>query len=144
MFVLSVIIANSYHPFAFVVNVFRGIQNNPLFCIILIVTSVLQAIIVQFGSVAFHVSEGGLSGKYWGISLAFGAGALPFQQFINLLYRTGQHYSQWRMNTRLKRNYNLQRRSAEGYGRPMLEDERYSDRGSQRNVISAAMHLQDD
>jgi Ca2+ transporting ATPase len=130
------------------VNVFRGIHKNPLFCSILLITSGLQAIIIQFGSVAFHVAPGGLDGKYWGYSLAFGAGSLPVQQVINLLYRAAQHYKQWRMNKRLERNFNLQRKHADEHdgphSRPTLENERHSERGSQRSLISNNAHLHDD
>jgi hypothetical protein len=90
-----------------VANVFKGVFDNPLFCGILVVTSILQALIVQFGSVTFHVSKGGLDAKYWGISLAFGAGALPVPQVINLLYRVGQRYKGYRMKRRLQRNTTL-------------------------------------
>jgi hypothetical protein len=95
--------------------------NNPLFCAILLVTSFLQAIIVQYGSVAFHVIEGGLNGKYWGISLAFGAGSLPVQQCINLLYKGTKHYKRWRNTARVNKNYNLQTRDAQtGHERESL------------------------
>lgn len=99
----------------FSVNVFEGLLNNPLFCGILLVTSVLQVLIVQFGSVAFHVSEGGLNGKYWGISMAFGFGSLPVQQVINLLYRVGHQYKGLRMKQRLQRNYALSTRNINGH-----------------------------
>jgi Ca2+ transporting ATPase len=92
--------------------VFRGLLNNPLFCAIWLVTSFLQVIIIQYGSVAFHVVEGGLDAKYWGISLAIGAGSLPVQQCINLLYRAAQHYKRWRNTARVTKNYNLQKRDA--------------------------------
>jgi Ca2+ transporting ATPase len=129
MFVLLIVLANYYHSFAsLLVNVFRGILNNPLFCAILLGTSGLQAIIVQYGSVAFHVAEGGLDGKYWGISLAFGAGSLPVQQCINLLYRAAQHYKRWRNTGRVNKNYDLQTRNA-GH-----------DRESQRSLDSHNSH----
>jgi hypothetical protein len=41
---------------------------------------------VEFGGLAMHVVEGGLDGKYWAISMAFGAGSLIVQQVINLVY----------------------------------------------------------
>ncbi|GKY99821.1 hypothetical protein MPSEU_000935900 [Mayamaea pseudoterrestris] len=82
-------------------NVFKGMFNNPLFYIILFTTAGLQCLIVQFGSLAFHVVEGGLDGKMWLLSLAFGAGSLPIQQLINLLYRIAQHFKQgYRMKKR--------------------------------------------
>eukprot|EP00541_Cyclophora_tenuis_P004123 CAMPEP_0116554862 /NCGR_PEP_ID=MMETSP0397-20121206/7820_1 /TAXON_ID=216820 /ORGANISM="Cyclophora tenuis, Strain ECT3854" /LENGTH=268 /DNA_ID=CAMNT_0004080055 /DNA_START=54 /DNA_END=860 /DNA_ORIENTATION=+ len=68
-------------------NVFAGIQNNPLFCGILVVTSGLQAIIVELGSVAFRVDDNGLDAKFWGLSLLLGFGSLPWQQVINVAYR---------------------------------------------------------
>lgn len=67
-------------------NVFSGILNNSLFCGILFTTAVLQVLIVEFGSVAFAVKEGGLEAKYWGLSLLIGFGSLPVQQVINVLY----------------------------------------------------------
>jgi hypothetical protein len=61
-------------------------NRNPLFCGILLITAVLQVIMVEFGGLAMHVVEGGLDGKYWAISMAFGAGSLIVQQVINLVY----------------------------------------------------------
>lgn len=81
--------------------------NNPLFCGILLVTSALQCLIVQFGSVAFAVVDGGLDGKYWGLCLLLGAGALPVQQIINVLYAAGSNYKGYRIKKRLKKNRNL-------------------------------------
>ena len=68
------------------VNVFRGIGRNPLFCGILLATGVLQVIMVEFGGTAMHVSQGGLSARFWVLSLAFGAASLPAQQVVNMLY----------------------------------------------------------
>jgi hypothetical protein len=105
------------HAIGFVfiaVNVFAGIQNNPLFCIILITTAVLQCLIVQFGSVAFHVAEDGLSAKYWGISLALGAISLPVQQVINVAYAAGLQYKGFRMKRRLAKDGHLSTRHANG------------------------------
>jgi Ca2+ transporting ATPase len=96
-------------------NVFEGLLKNPLFCGILLVTSVLQVLIVQFGSVAFHVSEGGLDAKYWGVSMGFGLGSLPVQQIINLLYKVAHRYNSWRMKRRLQRNYSLSTRNINGH-----------------------------
>jgi Ca2+ transporting ATPase len=67
-------------------NVFKGVLQNPLFCGILLSTAGLQVVMVQFGGNAMHVSEGGLDLDLWGYSIAFGAGSLPIQQVINLLY----------------------------------------------------------
>merc|ERR1712176_172194 len=58
-------------------NVIQGILNNPIFCTILIVTAYLQFIIVQFGSYAFHVQEGGLTLYYWICMYDFGVWITP-------------------------------------------------------------------
>jgi Ca2+ transporting ATPase len=128
--------AHSCHSFASTANVFRGIQNNPLFCGIWLITAALQAIIIQFGSIAFHVCEGGLDGKYWAISMALGMGSLPVQQVINVFYRAGKHYKKWRMKARLEKNYHLQRKNAGGHGRNQLGDRQ----GSTRSRESAKSH----
>jgi Ca2+ transporting ATPase len=86
------------------VNVFSGILNNRIFCGILLTTAVLQALIVEFGSLAFHVAENGLDAKYWGLSLLLGFGALPVQQVINVFYRVGQHYKGIRMRKRIAKD----------------------------------------
>lgn len=64
---------------------FKGILDNPLFCSILVVTAVLQVLIVQFGSIAFKVVDGGLNAKYWGISMGLGALSILVQQVINVV-----------------------------------------------------------
>ena len=68
------------------INVFKGMFRNPLFCGILLITAILQAVMVQYGSNAMHVAEGGLNGELWGWSLLFGFLSLPVQQIINILY----------------------------------------------------------
>lgn len=68
------------------INVFKGMNRNPLFCSILLITAILQAIMVQFGGKAMHVADGGLNGELWGWSLLFGFVSLPIQQGINCLY----------------------------------------------------------
>jgi Ca2+ transporting ATPase len=67
-------------------NVFKGVFKNPLFCGIWLSTSILQVLMVEFGSYAMSVSPTGLSGIYWVISLAFGVGSLFVQQVINVIY----------------------------------------------------------
>jgi Ca2+ transporting ATPase len=86
------------------VNVFKGVLANPYFCTIWVVTSGLQALIVEYGSIAFHVYAGGLPAKYWGISMAFGVGSLPIQQIINYLYRLSKKYKGYRINKRVRKN----------------------------------------
>jgi len=93
-------------------NVFAGIEKNPIFLSILVATSVLQVLIVEFGSIAFHVAEDGLSGKYWAISLALGAGSLPVQQVINVMYIIGQKVKFARHEKKTKKNANLTTRQA--------------------------------
>ena len=95
------------------VNVFKGMFNNPLFVGILLTTMVLQVLIVEFGSVAFHVSEGGLDGKFWGISFLLGFIGLPWQQVINFIYRMGLNYKGYRMKKRLAKSGSLNTRQAE-------------------------------
>jgi len=73
-------------------NVFKGIQSNPLFCGILLSTTLIQIILVQFLGFAFHVVAGGLSSYHWIICLILGAGSLPVQQVINFFYFVGKRF----------------------------------------------------
>jgi Ca2+ transporting ATPase len=88
-------------------NVFRGVFRNPLFCGVWISTAVLQVLIVQFGSVAMSVVDGGLNGFYWGISLAFGLGSFPIQQLINVIYAWSKRYRVVRDRKRYKKNQRM-------------------------------------
>ena len=74
----------------------------------------LQVLIVELGYVAFHVSEGGLEPRFWLVSMVLGAGSLPVQQVINLLFGAFQEYKSWRMKSRLARNASLSTRQANG------------------------------
>lgn len=68
------------------------------------VTSGLQALIIQFGSVAFAVSEHGLSAEYWAISIGFGLGGLLWQQVvINIVFKLGQKYNVTRNSKRRRK-----------------------------------------
>lgn len=90
------------------VNVFKGIHRNPLFCSILIITAVLQALMVEFGGYAMHVAEGGLNGELWGWSMLFGFGSLPVQQVINLIYsHVHLKCTAWRERKRIKSSRRL-------------------------------------
>lgn len=89
--------------------------RNKLFCGILLATVVLQVLIVQFGTVAFHVVEGGLNAKYWAITVGIGALSLPVQQLINYMYWIGQKYNSWRISRRRAKNYALAFRIADGH-----------------------------
>jgi Ca2+ transporting ATPase len=86
------------------VNVFKGMLDNRLFCGILLSTSVLQALIVQFGSVAFSVAKGGLNAEHWIISLVLGAASLVVQQVINVVYILGERYNIHRNKRRSKKD----------------------------------------
>ena len=72
------------------VNVFSGLFNNPLFYGIWITTGILQALIVEYGSIAFKVADEGLELKYWIISLVLGLGAFPVYQIVHFFYRIFQ------------------------------------------------------
>jgi len=68
-------------------NVFRGVFRNPLFCGIWLSTSVIQVLIVEYGSLVMSVApHGSLTGLYWGVCLAFGVGSLLIQQVINVIF----------------------------------------------------------
>ena len=83
---------------------------------ILITTSFLQAIIVEFGSIAFSVHDDGLDAKYWGISLAFGSFSLVWQQVINFFYRLGQRYNIHKNKKRMKKYGHLTLQNINGTG----------------------------
>lgn len=68
-------------------NVFKGVLKNPLFCGIWLSTSVIQVLIVEYGSLVMSVApHGSLTGIYWGVCLAFGVGSLLIQQVINVVF----------------------------------------------------------
>lgn len=62
---------------------------------------------MQFGSIAFHVVEGGLDAKYWGLSLLIGTGSFPVQQIINVFYGQAQNFNLKRNDKRRKRAAHL-------------------------------------
>jgi len=64
-------------------NVFDGFFSNPSFSIVLVITIILQALIIEFGSFAFMTS--GLSPALWGISIAIGAGSLVWGVIVRLI-----------------------------------------------------------
>jgi len=88
-------------------NVFKGVFNNPIFCSILFVTSVLQVLIVQYGGKALHIADGGLPGELWALSLILGAFTLPFQQVINVAFTLGLNAKSWRQRLRLQKDASL-------------------------------------
>jgi len=77
-------------------NVFKGMFRNLIFCGILLGTAIIQVLMVEQGQQAIRAHTGGLSGKLWGVCIAIGAGSLPMQQLINVLYMLGQKYKPWR------------------------------------------------
>lgn len=104
-------------------NVFSGIQNNNLFCGVLVITMIVQVLIVQVPGlqIAFGCAEGGLDGKLWGLSIAIGVGSLPWQQVINVLYRAGQSYKGYRMRKTLRRNAKIAIRNEDDEVQPLTE-----------------------
>jgi len=95
------------------INVFKGILNNPIFCSILLITSILQVIMVEKGSFAMHVAKDGLSWNYWLLSLILGIGSLPVQQIINLWFSYGQSFKRRRQEKRLARSGHLTTRNTD-------------------------------
>jgi len=67
-------------------NVFKGFFKNWLFPFVLGSTAVIQVVMIQYGSHALHVHEGGLSLELWIVSVVIGAMSLPVQQAINFLF----------------------------------------------------------
>jgi hypothetical protein len=66
-------------------NIFDRIFENILFIAIVILEAGAQAIIVQFGSVAFQCSNNGLTARQWGICIGFAMLTFPvcfFMKFI--------------------------------------------------------------
>jgi magnesium-transporting ATPase (P-type) len=58
-------------------NIFHSLQNNIYFVIILIIEIAFQILIISVGSKAFNCSNGGLTGKQWGICIGFGLICFP-------------------------------------------------------------------
>ena len=91
--------------------------DNPLFYGILFTTAGLQALIVEFGSIAFHVAPEGLSAKFWGLSLLLGAGSIPVQQVINVIYRLCQRFKKGlRMKKRRSKSGHLSTQKIRTHG----------------------------
>merc|ERR1712071_304229 len=67
-------------------NVFKGFFKIWLFPFVLGSTAVIQVVMIQYGSHALHVHEGGLSLELWIVSVVIGAMSLPVQQAINFLF----------------------------------------------------------
>ena len=57
-------------------NVVRDIFKNQIFVGIVVLTSILQAIIVQFGGQVFRLDPKGLSSANWGWSILIGSGSI--------------------------------------------------------------------
>ena len=54
-------------------NIFKYIQKNIFFIIIIIIEICLQILIIFFGRSPFHIINEGLTGKQWGICIGFSA-----------------------------------------------------------------------
>lgn len=66
-------------------NVFSGIFNNWMFCSVWIGITVSQVIIIEFTSIAFKVSYGGLHGYHWLIAVCLGFSTLGVAAITKLL-----------------------------------------------------------
>jgi len=64
-------------------NIFIRIEKNLMFVMVTIAEMGIQAIIVEFGSIAFQCSSGGLTGRQWGICIGFGLLCFP----VNVLMK---------------------------------------------------------
>uniref|UniRef100_A0A914X2M0 Calcium-transporting ATPase n=1 Tax=Plectus sambesii TaxID=2011161 RepID=A0A914X2M0_9BILA len=61
-------------------NILGGLQRNPVFCVIWVITFGVQIIIIQFGGQWFSTT--GLKIEHWAICLAFGVGELIWYQIV--------------------------------------------------------------
>ncbi|KAJ1736314.1 plasma membrane calcium [Coemansia biformis] len=64
-------------------NCFKGIQRNPFFLAIVLISVLGQVIIIQWGGAAFQTAA--LGAKYWGFSLAAGFLSLPVGLVLRLV-----------------------------------------------------------
>lgn len=87
----------------------RGMFNNPLFCGILLSTAVLQVILVEFGGLAFSVTD--LNASQWVLCIVLGAISLPLQQIINVSYIFILKLQDVRSGKRYKKNAEMTHRN---------------------------------
>ena len=66
-------------------NIFYRFFGNPWFIVITAIEMGLQALLIQIGSNAFKVSNGGLTGSQWGICIGFGAITFPVSFVVKFL-----------------------------------------------------------
>lgn len=66
-------------------NILKNIHLNLYFIILVLAEIILQAILIQFGSVAFSVSLHGLTGEQWGICIGFGLICFVVSAILKLL-----------------------------------------------------------
>ncbi|KAL8327764.1 hypothetical protein RB597_003878 [Gaeumannomyces tritici] len=66
-------------------NIFEGISKNPFFIIISIVMCGGQALIAQFGGVAFNIAPTGQTPAMWGYAIFLGFLSIPFGMIIRLI-----------------------------------------------------------
>ncbi len=73
-------------------NVFEGIEKNKYFGGILVATTFLQILFVEFGGPAVGCSDKGLNLTQWLICIGIGAGTIIWQFFMNLLAKVALQY----------------------------------------------------
>merc|ERR1711937_569795 len=66
-------------------NIFLGLNQNPLFMGISIVTMLLQILAAMLGGAALKVHPDGLDAAQMGVCFAFAAGSIPWQYCINAI-----------------------------------------------------------
>jgi P-type Ca2+ transporter type 2B len=66
-------------------NIFYRFFGNPWFIVITGIEMGLQVLLIEFGSNAFKVSKGGLSGSQWGICFGFAAITFPVSLMTKFL-----------------------------------------------------------
>jgi Ca2+ transporting ATPase len=66
-------------------NILYRIVYNPLFIAITIIEIGLQALLIQFGSIAFRVASGGLTAHQWGICIGFASIVFVINLLLKLI-----------------------------------------------------------
>lgn len=66
-------------------NVFYNIHKNLYFITLVILEFILQAILIQFGSIAFQTSMDGLTKEQWGYSIGFALVCYPVSIILKIL-----------------------------------------------------------
>lgn len=66
-------------------NIFKGLFNNSVFVFVFFFIGIGQGIIVEFGSAAMKISEGGLHGYHWLIAVILGLTTWVLSFLIKLI-----------------------------------------------------------